>query len=416
MEDALNHTQDNRMDNISLEEGLFRIIQATEPINDMEEVDLLDGLGRICFEDVYATMNQPPFDRSPLDGYALKAIDSMGASEANPVELEVIDSVFAGDYKKISVDKGQAVRIMTGAPIPSDCDAVIRQEDTDYGEKKVKLYKSLNAHQNYCFSGEDYRAGEKIVGKSSILTADRIGIIASAGVSRLRVKRQLRVGLLTTGAELVMPGDNRPSGKIYNSGFFILACRLKEMGCQVIPFQSKGDDLAKTCRSIETDISRVDVLVTTGGVSVGQKDIIHPLIQKLGAKKLFWKLKLKPGSPVLVSLYKGKPIISLSGNPMAAGVTFELVFNPYYAHVMGCQALMHEKKEAVLVGTYDKKSPVRRFIKAYSAVGKVYVSRKQIASGNILSSKDANCLIDVPSGCNGLKDGDKVSIIQYRRP
>ncbi len=168
------------------------------------------------------------------------------------------------------------------------------------------------------------------------------------------MKRQLRVGLLTTGAELVMPGDNRPSGKIYNSGFFTLACRLKEMGCQSFPFNQRGRP-CKTCRSIETDISRVDVLVTTGGVSVGQKDIIHPLIQKLGAKKLFWKLKLKPGSPVLVSLYKGKPIISLSGNPMAAGVTFELVFNPYYAHVMGCQALMHEKKRLCLLGHMIKR-------------------------------------------------------------
>lgn len=403
------------VEGISLEDAKKALL-STVNIDELSEcISLSSACGRVLSENVYASIHQPPFPRSPLDGYALQAENIIKASQDKPVVLEVVASVYAGDDGLVEVREGQAVRIMTGAPIPTDCDAVIRQEDTDYGAHKVKIYSPVEAYRNYCFEGEDYKAGEILVEKGSILTAERIGIIASTGKDCIHVRKKLRVGVLTTGAELVCPGEDLKSGEIFNSNQYSLAARLSELGCEPVILRHVGDDLDIAVEEIRLKFDAVDVIISTGGVSVGQRDILHDVHAKLKATKLFWKLNMKPGSPALASIYKGKLFLSLSGNPMACGVTFELLFADLLSSWMKVSELTFERLVARVDGGYPKSSGMRRFIKAKLIKDTVYLCSDNIASGNLKSTVDSNCLIDVPAGSGEIRNGDTVKVIRYRR-
>ena len=191
---------------IELELAVDLICDSVESINDIEEVSIEDARGRIIGEDIIAPINQPPFDRSPLDGYALRSEDIVGASKENPIKLKVIDEVFAGGYTHKEVEKQQAVRIMTGAKIPNGCDCVIRQESTDYGMETVEIYEEIKHHQNYCFEGEDIKKGSKLIEIGEKLSHVHIGIIASMGYEKVKVIRRTRVSLISTGDEVICGG------------------------------------------------------------------------------------------------------------------------------------------------------------------------------------------------------------------
>ena len=408
-------SQTSFLQGVSLEKAKDLLLEGFDFSAAGESLNIEKATGRVLAEDVYADINQPPFPRSPLDGYAVCASDLQGACKEAPVELRVVGRTFAGDYYSDPVACGQAVRIMTGAPIPSGCDGVIRQEDTDCGEERVKIYTDLKAYKNYCFEGEDYKVGEILVEKGSILTPERIGIIASTGRAHVLVGKKMRVGILATGAELIDPGQGLKPGKIYNSNAYALYSRLIELGCQPELLDPVGDDLEATVNEIRLKFDGLDVILTTGGVSVGLKDIMPHVHEKLGAKKLFWKLKLKPGSPALASIYKGKLLLSLSGNPMASGVTFELLFADLLSVWMQASELAFNRVRLVLSGTYNKQSKMRRFIKAKRYGNEVIISPDKIASGNLKSTVHANCLIDIPANSPGLCQGGTVEVIEYRR-
>lgn len=399
---------------LSLEDAQKKLIDSVTVIQRSEEVVLLESLGRVLDTDIKARHNQPPFPRSPLDGYALRSEDTKEVERTGSVKLEVVGCAYAGCGESIEVGRGQAVRIMTGAPIPKSCDAVIRQEDTDYGEDFVQVNKRLKPYQNYCFEGEDYKKDQILVEKGSILTPELIGIIASTGMSHVRVKGRLKIGVLSTGDELLCPGQNLEYGKIYNSNMYMLLSRLKELGCIPYVLGPVGDHVQSTVDIIERKMPELDLIITTGGVSVGAKDIMHPVIEALEAERLFWKIGLKPGTPALASVYMRKLIISLSGNPSAAAVTFELLFGEVFAYMMDCVGLKPRRKQALLRGTYDKPSSTRRLIQARCTGEEVHLPDGKIASGNISYVHGCNCLIDVRPGTSKLTDGERVEVIIYR--
>lgn len=403
------------LEQITLEQAQSLLKKHIKIEEKSEEVKLENAVGRILTGHIYADIDQPPFHRSPLDGYALKASDVVGASQEEPCKLKVVGTLYAGDSHKVCLGKGQAVRIMTGAPIPDQCDLVIKQEDTDYGEQEVAIFKGQEAFKNFCFSGEDYKSGDILVEKGSILNSESIGIIGSTGHSTVRVRKKLKVGLLSTGAELVGPGGLLSHGQIYNSNLYALSARLIELGCDPVVLEHSGDCIQSTLEEIRLKFDGLDVMISTGGVSVGQRDIMHEVHSKLHAKRLFWKLKLKPGSPVLASIYKGKLFLSLSGNPMAAGVTFELMFTDLLNHWLGDQVSKVEKVNAVVDGQYLKVSKIRRFIKAKLVQNTVYLSSDKIASGNLKSTVGCNCLVEIPAGNTGVKSGDILRVFLYRR-
>lgn len=376
-----------------------------------EEVSLIDGLGRVAARDYISPINQPPFDRSPLDGYAVRAEDIRNASREQPVRLKVIEEIVAGDEPKERVESGMAARIMTGAPIPEGADCVIRQEDTDYGEEKVLIYKSVNTLDNICFQGEDFQAGDCLIKKDTLLSAIELGILASMGYSEISVYAKPRIGVFTTGDELMKPGEKLKPGKIYNSNLHVLWGRCKELGIEPVIADCLPDTEKEVATALEQILQQVDFVITTGGVSVGKKDIMHGALELLGAEKIFWKVLVKPGTPIIFAMAQGVPILALSGNPFGAISNLELLARPILSEMTGNRNLLPERKKAVFQNEFGKRSNVRRFIRGIYKDGEVCLPKGLHSSGVLGSMQGCNCLIDISVECAGLKPGDEVEVV-----
>lgn len=377
----------------------------------VEEVFLIDALARVAAQDYISPVSQPPFDRSPLDGYALVAEDTYGASLETPVSLLVTEEVMAGDFPSREIKRGMATRIMTGAPIPVGADCIIRQEDTDYGDNTVAIYRQMEAYENYCYKGEDFKAGECLIKKDTCLTAIEIGILASMGYKKIFVYKKPRIGLFTTGDELVMPGEPLKPGKIYNSNLFVLWGRLKELGAEPVIADNLPDTEDEVAKVLSELLEQVDIIITTGGVSVGKKDIMHGALDKLNAKKIFWRVLMKPGTPTIFAVVKGVPVISLSGNPFGAITNLELLVRPVLFEMTGNEDIFPTRKTAIMQDEYAKPSMGMRFIRGMFQDGKVYQPKGLQSSGVLGSMQGCNCLIEIQPNTQGLKPGDSVEVV-----
>ena len=399
---------------ISVERAIQLIEANVRPV-EAGHIRATRAQGRVLSEDICAPMNQPPWPRSPLDGYAFRAADSQGASKESPVTLRVVETLYAGSWTEREVQSGEAVRLMTGAPIPVGCDCVIRQEDTDGGKDAVQIYQSLQPYDNYCSAGCDFRAGDLLLPAGTRLTGNALGVLASAGLYReeimLPVYHKVRCAVICTGDELV-PNDTRqlPPGKIYSSNAAVLASRLAELGVELtslLPlFSDSADALAD---AIYEAAENADVIITTGGVSVGAKDILHETLPLLFADRIFWQVKLKPGSPVMFSLYRERPLLSLSGNPFAASATFELFARPLLAKLSGCADLNPVITEGVLAEDFMKPGNGRRFVRAVFQNGVVNIPQGH-SSGQLASAVGTNCLAEIPPIYEPLKKESRVKV------
>ena len=397
---------------IELELAVKLICDSVKAIDEVEEISIENARGRILAEDIIAPINQPPFDRSPLDGYALRSEDIKGASKQNPVKLKVIDEILAGGYTHKKLGKNEAVIVMTGSKLPKGCDCVIRQESTDYGMDTVKIYEEVKHHQNYCFEGEDIQKGSRLIQKGEKISNIHIGVIASMGYENIKVIRRPKVALISTGDEVVCGGKSLAEGKIYDSNRRMIASRLEELGCEVVMAEVLGDDENLIANEIKKIIDIIDVVFTTGGVSVGKKDIMHEVIKVLNAKKIFWRVNMKPGTPAIYALYQNKPLLCLSGNPFAAAATFELMGKPLLYKLLKDPDLKEEKKQAILQDDFLKASRGRRFIRAIYNDGEVYLPKNGGHSSGMLSSMiGCNCLVDIKPGTLALNKGQKVEVV-----
>lgn len=397
---------------ISLERAVELIRASVRPLG-TERISARKALGRVLAEDILAPIDQPPFPRSPLDGYAFRAADSAGASKETPVCLTVCGMICAGDWREEEVSAGTAVRIMTGAPIPPGCDCVIRQEDTDEGAETVGIYCELKAWENYCFQGEDYKAGDILLPAGSYLGGAAMGVLASAGLYRegqmVAVRKVPKVALLCTGDELVESEVTPlPKGKIYSSNQTLLESRLKELGVEVVSLSAE-DDPERVANAIREAAEHVDAIITTGGVSVGVKDIFHQVLPMLGAERVFWRVLLKPGTPLMFSIYNGTPILSLSGNPFAAMATFELLGRPLLAALADKPSLLPQRVKAELGTDFPKGGKVRRFVRGCLADGIVTLPEGH-SSGQLRSAVGTNCLVELEAGRGPVQAGETVTI------
>lgn len=399
------------MGELTLKQAQELLLAKTETVRDTEEIPLWEGGGRTLAEDIFAGQDQPPFARSPLDGYAVRSGDIAGASKERPARLSVIDEVDAGQVSGMRVEKGTAIRIMTGAPVPEGADCIVRQEDTDYGEEKVEVYREVGAYENYCFAGEDYRAGTQVLEKGTKLGAIELGTLASLGREKVRVFRRVRAAVLTTGDELVLPGEERKPGKIYDANLYTMATRLTALGAEVIRKGRTGDKPEEAAAWIREAGEKADIIVTTGGVSVGKKDIMHEVLKLLDCERIFWKIAIKPGMPTLCAQYGGKLLICLSRNPFGAAVNLELLVRPVLAKMAGRKAPELLRLSAVSESEFPKRSGVTRYVRAFYEEGKVRIPEGSNASGILSSMCGCNCLIEIPAGTAALKKGDRVWIV-----
>ncbi|EHK2405523.1 molybdopterin molybdenumtransferase MoeA [Clostridium perfringens] len=401
---------------IALEEALEILNKNTKALKS-EVVSIKDSLKRVLYGDVKSKINNPPFNKSVFDGYAFKSEDSKGTSKENPVELKIVDEIFAGDFSEIEIKSGEAIRIMTGAPIPVGADCVLKQEETERHGDLVKIFKEMKAKENISFMGEDIKIGETLIKKGKRLDYADLGIMASSGISEVTVYKKPRVSIISTGDEVCDINSTLKPGKIYDSNLYSLSGRIEELGYNVLSMEHVGDNILKIGEAIEKAFEKSDIVFTTGGASVGEKDLMQKVSESIGFEKLFWKIKIKPGSAVVCSKRQEKILISLSGNPNAALTTFELLGKSVLKKLEGEEENINIKREkGVLMDSFNKKSPQRRFLRGnviYDEKGaKVYIT--QIKSGNgILSSLlNANCLIEIEKGNEGLNRGEVVNIIK----
>lgn len=395
----------------TLESALKVLLDNAERIDRKVRVPLADALGRITAEDIYSPMAVPPFDRSPLDGYALHSEDLQGASKDNPALVQVIGEVCAGCADEFFPARGEAVRIMTGGQIPVGCDCVIRQEDTDEGMDTAKIYASVRKNQNICYRGEDVSEGFLITRAGECMTSAHIGVLASLGIGQIFVQDKVRVAFLSTGDELLQPGEVLSRGKIYDANRALISARLSELGVHANVLSSAKDEPEHVAALLVEAAIEADVIITTGGVSVGKKDIMHNVLPLMGAERLFWQVDMKPGSPLLCGLYGGKLVICLSGNPFAALACFELFAKPVLARLAGLVQPVNRRIRATLDGSLLKKSPTRRLVRAYFDGQCVKLKGSNHSSGSLAAMIGCNCLIDIEAGHGELMHGDDVEIV-----
>lgn len=400
------------MSGLILEQAQNLLLERVNMIKDAEEITLWDAGGRVLAKDIYAEHDQPPFPRSPLDGYAVRSADISTASKDQPVRLRVLEEVDAGHVGSRCVEPGTAVRIMTGAPIPDGADCIVGQEDTDYGEETVEVYEPIGSYENYCYAGEDYKAGTKILGEGLLLGAVEIGILASLGLDRVTVYRSPKAAVITTGDEIVLPGEELAGGKIYDSNLYTLVTRLRMWGMEVTAKERVGDDAAFAAERIREAAGNADLVITTGGVSVGKKDIMHEVVKLLGCETIFWKIAVKPGMPTLCAQYQGKLLICLSGNPYGAAVNLELLVRPILCKMSGRPDLKIRRVRAVTESTFSKMSRVTRYVRGYYENGSVRIPDGSNASGILSTMCGCNCLIEIPAGTQRLEAGDEAVIVR----
>lgn len=320
---------------ISVEDAQRRVLESIATLG-TERVDLAEARGRVLREDVVAPRDIPGRDNSAMDGYAIRSIDLASATPEAPVRLRVTGDVPAGTTASGRVEPGTAMRIMTGASIPDGADCVAQVEITDGGADEVRIFDTLREGANIRRRGEDMREGCLVLGNGVRIGPGEIGVAASAQKRELIVGRRPVVAIFSTGAELVDVGAPVAPGQVVNSNSWSLAALAEEAGAVVTRLGIVGDTKDATERAIERALD-ADIVVSSGGVSVGAYDFVKDALEDLGAETIFWRVAMKPGKPVLFARLRGKPCFGLPGNPVSCMVSFHLFIAPAIRKATGLE-------------------------------------------------------------------------------
>lgn len=396
---------------ISLEKALSQILNVIQPLG-LEKISLLDTLGRVIGEDILAPRPIPPKDNSAMDGYALCWEDTRGTSREKPVILEVIEDIPAGSIPCKTVGKGQAVRIMTGAPVPEGADAVMRMEDTEKDGKQVRIFVEAAKGQDIRLAGEDVRKGEKVINRGDILRPAEIGMLAALGRSFISVYQKPLVAILATGDELVDVDENPSPWQIISSNSYALAAQV--LDCGATPLQI---GIAKDTREDLTakfkEALRADLIISSGGVSVGDYDLVKEIMKEVGNRMQFWQVAMRPGKPLAFGAMNSVPLFGLPGNPVSSMVSFEQFVRPSILKMMGYRNLFRRTVRAELIESIEKKKGTRHFIRArvtfedsrYRAI-----PTGDQGSGILKSMVQANGLIVLPEDVTSVTAGETVIV------
>lgn len=388
---------------ITYQEALARILDKVRPVAETETIPLMYSTGRVLAEDIVSPINVPSWDNSQMDGYAVRAADLQGASADHPVSLPVAERIYAG-YEGAPLEAGRAARIFTGAPMPEGADSVVPQEDVASDGKTAVFVSAVKPGAWVRRTGSDVAVGRVVVKAGEKLVPAAIGMIASVGRAYVTVYRRLRVGIFFSGDELVQPGDKLHPGGIYNSNRFMMRSLLTTMGFEAVDLGSVPDTLEATVKSFERAAETADVIITTGGMSVGEADHIKPAVEALGEIDV-WRVKLKPGKPLAFGRVKGVPFIGLPGNPVSCFVVFLMIARPY---LLGCSGLkdidmrvQHVRADFDWLKPGDREEFIRVRRNDQGGLDLYPTQNSQVLS----SCAWADGLVDVPAGST-IKKGD----------
>ncbi|HMD89498.1 MAG TPA: gephyrin-like molybdotransferase Glp [Anaerolineaceae bacterium] len=406
-------------DLLTVHDAQERIISAFQALPP-EIVYIKESLHRVLAVDITADTDLPPFDNSSMDGFAVRSADIGLASPSNPIILSVIEDIPAGAFPQMALQPGQAARIMTGAPIPSGCDAVIPIEDTDYdfAETPVRLPYQLKITESVKFGtfirphGQDIQRGQVVLQCGRRIGPAEVGLLASLGVSRVPVYNKPMIALLSTGDELISPDQPLSPGKIRNSNSYAIAALIEEFGAEVLDFGTAPDQPEIIRQRLQDAVDQnADLILTTAGVSVGAFDYVKPVIQEKG-NLTFWRVNMRPGKPLAFGSYQGIPLLGLPGNPVSAYVGFLVFVLPAIHKMAGILKTKQQVIRAILthpVESDGRESYLRAVVKIEGGQITATLTGHQ-GSGNMFSLVQANALLIVPSGVKSLPIGAEVFI------
>lgn len=396
---------------ITVESALETILKEIRPLP-LESVDITSALGRVIGEDVTARSGNPPWDNSAMDGYAVRAADAVGASTEKPVKLSVIYDLPAGSVPGGPVDPGQAVRIMTGAPVPEGADAVVMVEKTASGDGFVLIKAEPRTGENIRKAGEDFKAGEIVIRKGSLIRPAEVSMLATVGSPFVMVHKRPRVAVISTGDELCDINEAPGLGKISNSNGYALAALVSASGA--VPIQlGIARDTRESLRDKLTAALSADCVITSGGVSVGDYDFVKDVLKDMGSSMIFWKVAMKPGKPLAFGVIGGKPAFGLPGNPISSMVAFEQFVRPTLLKMAGKTNIFRQAFSAELMKDIRIKPGRMNFIRAelrYSGGGFTVTPLDGQGSGMIMTMVRANSFVIVPQDSEGFKKGETVKV------
>ncbi len=394
-----------------LDEALAELLAHASPLDGGETVDSFEADGRVLLADAVSALQVPPQDNSAMDGYALRCADVAAPGALLPVSQRIP----AGSVGH-ALQPGTAARIFTGAPVPPGADAVVMQEDCEVVEDgTVRVNAAPQAGQNIRRAGEDIALGATVLAAGTRLTPAALGLAASIGLAQLPVARRPRVALFSTGDELVMPGQVPPAqmkpGSIYNSNRFVLRAMLQRLGCEVTDLGIVPDRLEATVDALRQAAAGHDLILTSGGVSVGEEDHVKPAVQSLGSLDL-WLIAMKPGKPFAYGRVGGAHFIGLPGNPVSSLVTFAMLVRPFLLRLQGIHNVAPKTIAATAAFTWPRADKRREFLRVrLNAEGRLERYANQ-GSGVLTSTVWGDGLVDVAPG-QTIAPGDAVRFIPF---
>jgi len=396
---------------ISVEEALKTVLDSCKPLG-LEKVNLLEAQGRVIGEDIIAARNIPSAANSAKDGYAVRTADIKGARPSKPVELRVTEIIAAGSIPRKTVKKGQAARIMTGAIVPKGADAVVCREDTVESDKTVLIKAPVSSGLEIRPAGEDVQKDERVFPAGTALKPAHVGMLAMLGRPFVSVCRQPRVAILSTGEELVEIETDPPAGKFVNSNSYSLAALVKSLGGIPMLFPIVRDTKQEIIHAFG-QARCADVILSTGGVSMGDFDFVKDVMSEAGNTLHFWRVAMRPGKPLAFGAIGGTPLFGLPGNPVSAMVTFEQFVRPYLLKMQGHTRILRQTLKATCAQDLHKGAGVKNFLRAVVAKEKGRYSVRLTGaqgSGVLTSMIHANAFIVLDESVTAVKKGEKVTV------
>lgn len=346
---------------IRIEEALKIIEEETKNLG-LEEKEILSALNRVLGEDIYSMDNLPPFNKSAMDGFAIKYEDTKNCNINNRVELDIQGRIKAGDFCEKELQFGQAYKIMTGAPLPVGANAVIEIEKVEVVENKLYIYQAVQEGNHIIKFGEEIKVGEIALSKGTVIRPPEIGFLASLGFSSIKVYKSPVVALIITGDELIDINSKLEKGKIRNSNEYSLKALINNLGAECLSLGIVSDEKAVLKENVKYALENADIVISSGGASVGDYDFIEDVLKEIGAEVKFNKVAIKPGKPVTFAKYRNKLFFALPGNPSSLIITFQEFVKPAIEKIMGKKSRNKEEFQVVLADDFKAQKGRRKFV------------------------------------------------------
>jgi molybdopterin molybdotransferase len=390
-------------------DAICAVLDAT-PVSRVARLPLAEVAGRILAAPVMSDLDMPPFDRSMMDGFAVRA----GDAESAPVELRIVGVVHAGDAPETEIGPGQTMKIMTGAPLPPGADAVVMVERSELiGDDRVRLTEAAVPGRHIARRGEDVREGDVVLDPGILLGPSQISVLAAVGATEAEVIAPPRVAVLTTGDELVPPGVRPGPGQIRNSNSAGLVARLARDGAVAADLGIVPDTMDATRAAVRRAIKEYDVVLLTGGISMGDRDLVGGALRDEGVTTVFHKVNIKPGKPLFFGHRDGTLVFGLPGNPVSVAVTYEIFVRPALRKLMRRAPWSRRRREAVLTGAEIRSLPREQYLPAivWRHAGLRVALVRSHGSGDLFSFARANALLVVPAGGPAPSGGEIAEVV-----